>query len=101
MQPRQPLQLLRVWWGEVLPAGVQDCRGWPTERAPVLTGAVAAMADESFDYIGLAVQRHGRQYAGNREMNLIRQWSLSHARQRCMVMCIRQRPAHCRTGERR
>ncbi len=39
----------------MLPAGVQIARGDGYRRtgAPVLTGAVAAMADEPFDYIGL------------------------------------------------
>ncbi|SQN91537.1 phage tail sheath protein [Escherichia coli] len=41
--------------GEVLPAGVQIAvaTGTAGTGAPVLTGAVAAMADEPFDYIGL------------------------------------------------
>ncbi|EFN9979228.1 phage tail sheath subtilisin-like domain-containing protein [Escherichia coli] len=41
--------------GEVLPAGVQIAiaAGTAGSGAPVLTGAVAAMADEPFDYIGL------------------------------------------------
>ena len=41
--------------GEVLPAGVQIAvaTGSAGTGAPVLTGAVAAMADEPFDYIGL------------------------------------------------
>lgn len=41
--------------GEVLPAGVQIAiaAGAAGSGAPVLTGAVAAMADEPFDYIGL------------------------------------------------
>ncbi|HHJ3357236.1 TPA: phage tail sheath C-terminal domain-containing protein [Escherichia coli] len=41
--------------GEVLPAGVQIAvaAGTAGTGAPVLTGAVAAMADEPFDYIGL------------------------------------------------
>ncbi len=41
--------------GEVLPAGVQIAvaTGNAGTGAPVLTGAVAAMADEPFDYIGL------------------------------------------------
>lgn len=41
--------------GEVLPAGVQIAvaTGAAGTGAPVLTGAVAAMADEPFDYIGL------------------------------------------------
>lgn len=41
--------------GEVLPAGVQIAvaTGIAGTGAPVLTGAVAAMADEPFDYIGL------------------------------------------------
>ncbi|EHR8533103.1 phage tail protein, partial [Escherichia coli] len=40
--------------GEVLPAGVQIAvaTGTAGTGAPVLTGAVAAMADEPFDYIG-------------------------------------------------
>ncbi len=43
--------------GEVLPAGVQIAvaTGTAGTGAPVLTGAVAAMADEPFDYIGLPV----------------------------------------------
>ncbi|OKT11404.1 hypothetical protein ACN61_20645 [Escherichia coli] len=42
--------------GEVLPAGVQIAVATVTAGtgAPVLTGAVAAMADEPFDYIGLS-----------------------------------------------
>ncbi|EHK6606564.1 phage tail sheath subtilisin-like domain-containing protein, partial [Escherichia coli] len=41
--------------GEVLPAGVQIAvaTGTAGTGSPVLTGAVAAMADEPFDYIGL------------------------------------------------
>lgn len=41
--------------GEVLPTGVQIAiaAGAAGSGAPVLTGAVAAMADEPFDYIGL------------------------------------------------
>ncbi|KMV37070.1 tail sheath protein, partial [Escherichia coli] len=41
--------------GEVLPAGVQIAvaTGTAGTGAPVLSGAVAAMADEPFDYIGL------------------------------------------------
>lgn len=40
--------------GEVLPAGVQIAiaAGAKGSGAPVLTGAIAAMADEPFDYIG-------------------------------------------------
>ncbi|KAB0585658.1 phage tail sheath subtilisin-like domain-containing protein [Edwardsiella anguillarum] len=40
--------------GEVLPAGVQIAisAGTKGSGAPVLTGAIAAMADEPFDYIG-------------------------------------------------
>ncbi len=66
----QAPHLLRLWWGEVLPAGVQIAvaTGTAGTGAPVLTGAVAAMADEPFDYrLCRSTAQAPLTYAGDRD----------------------------------